>query len=188
MYSNQLSSLILRDISKIEIPNGFCFLGVYPILMGFFKTNNPEELIQAIKTFSEKNFEDLFKTINYCISSSIYPHEDTIWMYNDSSAEISIFEHFFKNIKTKEDVELKIKALRQIIDQIKLHKSTLPFIEVNLFDDEKNLDYIEIQETSSLKSETAVYLEKSKKSKTCMIAPTLALGGLLYIGKTIGDN
>jgi hypothetical protein len=156
--------------------------------MGFFKTNNPSSLIQAIKTFPEKNFEDLLATIQYCLSSSIYPHENTIWMYNDMNVEIALLEHFFKKPETREEVEDKIYALGQIIDHTNLHKNTIPFIEVNLFDEENNLDYIQIQETSSNQKNFDVYSKKNKKNTAQIIAPTLALGGLWFLGKTIGEK
>lgn len=174
---------ILNFVRHIQVPANHSFLGIHPILSMCFQTDDAHVIAEMLKKCVDDNsYKEIVDRVNYCVSSSIYPHQSTVWLFNNYQNDILVLEEFFNGRSF------------DILDCLNLHESTYPFIATDLHYTEEPLENIH---SPIKKSELFVRDNPSKvmptltKNKTAVdhrsppsfLVPTVALGSLYVLSK-----
>jgi len=174
-------SEILTLVTRIRIDRGYSLLGIHPIISVVLGSDDTDVIFKKLQDSSFEEINDLCECIDYCTKSSIYPHEKTVWIFNDMDSDIRRIK-FLNNddAASIEDELLRGQFLNELSDFFEVHKNTYPFIETA---------YEELDEADVLKdnpaheSGTERIVDPSYHggaSSAGFLIPTLALSSLLY--------
>lgn len=172
---------LISNIKKMSPPTSFYYLGAHPILCAYFNTQDPFEVIHLIKSISNKSILELTSILLSIVKDPNYPHENTIWQFNDVAQELGMFLTYFQVPKKASEVTSKVLALESLISTIEIHCLTYPFIDLSYVENE--LDFLCDSEQSDIiqKYETPNPKEQVRPKPqliSTLIVPTLALGSL----------
>jgi hypothetical protein len=174
---------ILNFVRHIQVPANHSFLGIHPILSMCFQTDDTTVISEMLKKcVADKSYKDILDRVNYCVSSSIYPHKSTVWLFNDCRNDVLVLEEFFNG------------RSYDILDCLKLYEDTYPFIATDLHYTEEPLEnkYLPLKKAEphsrSNPSRTMLTPTKNKsvvehRSQPSFLVPTVALGSLYVLSK-----
>ncbi len=172
----------LNFVRHISVPKSHSMLGIHPILSIMCHTDQGSLIIEKLSSLklSESEKESIISVVKYCTSSSIYPHDKTVWAFNDSQHEI---------VSLKSYLDGETKELESVI---RLHSDTYPFIAVEEhFTDLPVCRHIEenqMMRTNLSRPHVKKELplrenEYSHRTAPTALVPTLALGSLYMLSK-----
>lgn len=177
-----MSSTLAATVSKIRIPKNQLLLGIHPILAIHFQTDDPTNIIELLNQLTSKEANKLIEEVKSTIQSSLYPHKQSVWMFNDPSIEIEMLTQAL--IHKNQDASFELEGV------IEIHYDTYPFIETlcePLIYQEDIVSDEEYLENPSRIDETAL-VQKSVEDKGvnplgAIFIPTAALGSLYILSK-----
>lgn len=180
-----MSSALAATVSKIKVPKNHLLLGIHPILAMHFQTDDAQAILSGLDTLTKAQAESLVQDIKSTIQSSIYPHKNSVWMFNDPAVEIEMLTQALINEDESAIVELQ--------GTINIHYDTYPFVEViceplineadiiseipieNPVDVEENKSLIEVE-------------DKGVNPLGAFFIPTATLGSLYILSKIAKES
>lgn len=185
--TEDLSKHALKLVRHISVPKAHSLLGIHPILSMICQTDESPLVIEKLKTFrsSENEKRLVLSVVQYCLHSSIYPHDKTVWVFNDPQNEVVMLESYLDG----ETVELE--------DMILLHNDTYPFIAIEehstdlpLYknDDSKKRMRTDLSRPREKKELPLRENESSHRTTPTVLVPTLALGSLYMLSKLANED
>jgi hypothetical protein len=178
-------SKILNMIRHISVPKNHTFLGIHPILSMYVQSDDVEYITQQLS--SQKGIlPNILEAVKFCVASSIYPHKDSVWVFNDPKNDILIFEEFIKGQSS------------DFIDNMKIHSDTYPFLvsEISYTDEPifrgssslENRDYTSTVKARSNPHSKPMNKESSHRNDPSFLVPTLTLGSLYFLSKLASEK
>ena len=163
---------VLDLVSRIQIPIYSAFGGEFPIISIMCATDDVNFICEALELFNDEEWVTLSEVVQACVQSATYPHLDTVWPYN--SPQVAIDRCCTAATPTN---ALYAQARADIIESVRLHKSTFPFIDTYPL---------------SMEEDTVLPLSRenggsgappSDGSIIPFLMPTLAVGSILLLAK-----
>lgn len=178
-------SKILNMIRHISVPKNHTFLGIHPILSMCMQSDDVTYITHQLISQAE-TLPKILDTVKFCVTSSIYPHKDSVWVFNDPKNDILIFEEFING-----------QSL-DFIENMKIHSDTYPFIVSETSYTEEPIsrgssslekrDYISNIEIRSNPSSKTMKKENSHRDDPSFLVPTLTLGSLYVLSKLASEK
>ncbi len=178
-------SKILNMVRHISVPKNHTFLGIHPILSMCVQSDDVEYITQQLSS-QKGTLPIILEAVKFCVASSIYPHKDSVWVFNDPKNDILIFEEFIHGQSS------------DFIDNMRMHSDTYPFIvsEISYADEPivrassslENREY-----TSEVKARSNPHIQKMDKESPhredpSFLVPTLTLGSLYFLSKLASEK
>ena len=174
-------SEILTLVTRIRVDQDYSLLGIHPIISVALGSDDTDIIFKKLQDSNSEELHDLCECIEYCTKSSIYPHEKTVWLFNDLESDMRIIKSL-KSDETAniEDELLRGQSLNELADFFEVHKDTYPFIET-VYEELDEADII--KDNPALESGTERIIDPSYHggaSSAGFLIPTIALSSLLY--------
>lgn len=186
--STEFCKRVLNLVRSITVPKRHSLLGVHPILSVVCGTDDGHSVTGTLRCIRDntESRNNLLTVVRYCVHSSIYPHKETVWAFNEPQSEILALESYLN--KQSDDIE----------DVVGLHSYTYPFIEVEEHYTDLPLRKTErtnpnpVASISHINQDTKeVSLEDDSfehRTTPTLLVPTLALGSLYVLSKLADDT
>ena len=117
-----MSSALASTVKKIKVPKNQLLLGIHPILAMHFKTDDSQTILNSLDKLTKTQAEHLVQEVTSTIQSSLYPHNQSVWMFNDPNVEIEMLSQAL--VHNEEDALIELQGI------IEMHHDTYPFVEV----------------------------------------------------------
>lgn len=119
----------LSLVNNILLPKNHSFLGLHPLLVIYYGTDDPVHIFQKLQQNSEQENKELSEILFSCLHSSLYPHDHSVWQFNDFLVDLNWFNIILSDDTKQESVHLKLQTLDSLADFLEVHEDTYPFIE-----------------------------------------------------------
>ena len=163
---------VVELVSRISVPPSTSLAGEFPIISIVCATDDVNFICDTLREFTDTQWVLLSEIIELCVASDVYPHQNTVWPYNDPQVAVD------RCRTAATPTHLLCKSARaSIIEAAQLHETTFPFIETPHFSMEGDTVYPPIRENS----------EESRQHNDgpflTLLMPTLAIGSILMLAK-----
>ena len=179
-----MSSALAATVSKIKVPPQQSLLGIHPILVVYFQTDNAQSILSSLCSLSVVKVQELLDLIETTLQSSLYPKKQSVFMFNDPLVEVELLK---SALIEKSDV-----AIQELASTFEIFSDTYPFIDTvaessMLSENIQNRVVYENPEDKELVSEDTSYaIEKQAHSPNGLATffiPTVAVGSLFVLSK-----
>jgi len=176
-----MSSALAATVSKIKVPHQQSLLGIHPILVVYFQTDDALNILNSLCSLSVSKVQDLLTLIETALQSSLYPKSRSVFMFNDPLVEIELLK---SALIEKNDV-----AFQELASTFDVFSDTYPFIDTvtestMLSENIQNTPLYENPSDSESVSEVADNdSPKSSSGLATFFIPTAAVGSLFVLSK-----
>ncbi len=180
-----MSSALAATVSKIKVPENHLLLGIQPILAMHFQTDDAQVIIKGIRKLTKLQAKNLVRDVTSTIQSSLYPHTQSVWMFNDPNVEIEML--------TQAIVNENESATQELQSTIEMHHDTYPFVEVlcePLIDEEDIISQISIENPIDVEEDksSGEVEDKGVNALGAFFIPTATLGSLYILSKIAKES
>ena len=150
-----------------------------------FHTDDAQSILSSLAKLTKGQAENLITQVKSTIQSSIYPHERSVWMFNDPAVEVEMLKLAL--------IGKEQSALMELQSMIEIHKDTYPFIEVicePLISEEDITSHINVESFGNLEEDKpSVSLDDKRASSLgAFFIPTATLGSLYILSKIAKES
>jgi len=163
---------VVELVSRISVPPYTSLAGEFPIISIVCATDDVNFICDILREFTDTQWVLLSEIIELCVASDVYPHQNTVWPYNDPQVAVDRCR-----TAATPTHPLCESARTSLIEAAQLHEATFPFIETPYFSMEVGTVYPPIRENSG------EVRPPSDGSLLTFLVPTLAIGSILVLAK-----
>jgi len=185
--TNEFRTQALNLVRHITTPKAHSLLGIHPILSIVCGTDDSYSVVNMLRNFrSDKTKKSaILSVVEYCVNSSIYPIDKTVWAFNDPQNEVLSLKSYLN--EETEDLE----------NVILLHKDTYPFIAVEEHHTSEPIDKDYVKKQVILADQPRPPAKKglplkenhhSHRTTPTILVPTIALGSLYVLSKIANED
>ena len=170
-------------VSHICVPEGARLLGISPILAIVFGTDDVYSVVKQIHDLNSNHRQLLLSKVQNTVVHPTYPLNDSVWQFNDPSADISALSAALTNKSTfpLEDFANFLHIYSDIFPFIYTYHEELDpstVLEPQLQDDDY-IEYGEVRENPRTSNELG---------PSAFIIPSVAVGSLLLLSSKLKNT
>lgn len=176
-----MSSALASAVSKIKVPEQQSLLGIHPILVVYFQTDDAPSILNSLCSLSASKAQNLLTLIETALQSSLYPKSRSVFMFNDPLVEIDLLRSAL--------IENSDVGFQELASTFDLFSDTYPFIDTVTESTmlSENIQNTELYENPS-DSESVLEAADNASSKNSnglatFFIPTAAVGSLFVLSK-----
>ena len=168
-------SVVLNLVTRIQLPPACYLHREFPILSIICATDDARSVVSTLREFSPKVWALVKDCVQYAARSSIYPHAESVWPYNNYEVSLQLLSAICA--ATLDDSLEKNYALDNLCDDILLHEDTFPFVDVAE-------SFIDPQELRNNPVGAQSGCNDQSLSSGSLLVPGAVLGSLFFLAKT----
>jgi len=178
-----MSSALAATVSKIKMPPYQSLLGIHPILVVYFQTDDAQTILESLFSLRKKQVESLISLIETALQSSLYPKDKSVFMFNDPLVEVQLL--------TSALIEKDESAVQELTSTFEVFTHTYPFIDTvessDMLQENIRTVYHENPEDSESVPNSNASKDEVNGFATIFI-PTVAVGSLFVLSKLAKEN
>lgn len=173
-------SVIASMISRIQVPKGHALVGVMPILVIIFGSDDVSTVSAGLDSLSSMDAGRLIERVKEVVMDVNYPLSESVWQFNDPQADIDVLATML-GVDTV-DMDDRYNAKADVDRTFEMLRDTFPFLPI--FSEE-----LEREDILPFRSD---YVERASIQKDitsaspeigahAVIIPSIALGSLVLL-------
>lgn len=177
------ADLIAHIVSRMHVPSAHALMGIAPVLAVIFGTDNTNDITRELGTLSPKDSADLCSKIQSVVASEKYPLTETVWQFNDPSADIKVLTTAL-GLSTP-NMEDREAAMYDFLNTLDMTRDTYPYIQIGAGTILES-DVLEFSENGSTIQNTDS--KKTARGPEAWIVPSLTVGSLILLKSKLNER
>ena len=184
---------IVSTLRAAAPPANTAYLGLHPLLCTLLGTTSARAAATALVSAPLHVGTALCDTIEACIKLPEYPHDKTVWQFNDPNVELFVLRQAFDGRTSQTE---RVSALNDVIASIETHTQLYPYLEISFVENALEF-HCEDWQAPSLdahgESDDDEHIEVPERANpaappSAFWIPTLAAGSLLIASIVAKDK